>query len=189
MFSKTLDLLILRHSAQRILGSFAGVLVISSLLAGPALADDYSLGLLNPTASASAAYAPGDNCDLCDNFHFQLSAPAAVTIDFQGSPGAGTSFQAVEFYLRDSSWSNLAYWSGYDASYFKTFNTSNLASGDYFVNVYGWANPMSNSTGSYQMTLTTTAPVPEPESYAMLLAGLGLLGFIGRRKKQQEAAV
>jgi hypothetical protein len=28
------------------------------------------------------------------------------------------------------------------------------------------------------------APVPEPESYAMLLAGLGLLGFIGRRKKQ-----
>jgi hypothetical protein len=26
--------------------------------------------------------------------------------------------------------------------------------------------------------------VPEPETYAMLLAGLGLLGFIGRRRKQ-----
>ena len=26
-------------------------------------------------------------------------------------------------------------------------------------------------------------PVPEPESYATLLAGLGLLGFIARRKK------
>ncbi|TXT22552.1 MAG: hypothetical protein FD134_2457, partial [Gallionellaceae bacterium] len=25
--------------------------------------------------------------------------------------------------------------------------------------------------------------VPEPETYAMLLAGLGLLGFVGRRKK------
>lgn len=29
--------------------------------------------------------------------------------------------------------------------------------------------------------------VPEPESYAMLLAGLGLLGFAARRRKQQAA--
>ena len=30
--------------------------------------------------------------------------------------------------------------------------------------------------------------VPEPESYAMLLAGLGMLGFATRRRKQKEAA-
>ena len=30
-----------------------------------------------------------------------------------------------------------------------------------------------------------TAPVPEPETYAMLLAGLGLLGFARRRKNQK----
>jgi hypothetical protein len=28
------------------------------------------------------------------------------------------------------------------------------------------------------------APVPEPETYAMMLAGLGLLGFVARRRKQ-----
>ena len=34
-------------------------------------------------------------------------------------------------------------------------------------------------------TLTlATAPVPEPETYAMMLAGLGLLGFVARRRKQ-----
>lgn len=34
----------------------------------------------------------------------------------------------------------------------------------------------------------TLAAIPEPETYAMLLAGLGLLGFAARRRKQAEAA-
>ena len=33
--------------------------------------------------------------------------------------------------------------------------------------------------------IVLTAPVPEPETYAMMLAGLGLLGFVARRKKPQ----
>ena len=33
----------------------------------------------------------------------------------------------------------------------------------------------------------TTPAVPEPETYAMLLAGLGLLGFVARRRKQRAA--
>jgi uncharacterized protein YjiK len=33
--------------------------------------------------------------------------------------------------------------------------------------------------------IVLTAPVPEPETYAMLLVGLGMLGAVARRKKQQ----
>ena len=33
-----------------------------------------------------------------------------------------------------------------------------------------------------------TAPVPEPETYAMLLAGLGLVGIVARRRKQRQSA-
>ena len=36
--------------------------------------------------------------------------------------------------------------------------------------------------------LTFTTPIPEPETYAMLLAGLGLLGFAARRRKLKLAA-
>lgn len=35
-----------------------------------------------------------------------------------------------------------------------------------------------------KLTGQTTAPVPEPETYAMLMAGLGLLGATVKRKKQ-----
>jgi len=33
-----------------------------------------------------------------------------------------------------------------------------------------------------------TAPIPEPETYAMLLAGLGLMGFVARRRKGMATA-
>jgi hypothetical protein len=31
--------------------------------------------------------------------------------------------------------------------------------------------------------MITAAPVPEAETYAMMLAGLGLVGFMARRRK------
>jgi hypothetical protein len=37
--------------------------------------------------------------------------------------------------------------------------------------------------GVQTLTLNGVAPIPEPETYAMLMAGLGLLGAVARRKK------
>ena len=37
--------------------------------------------------------------------------------------------------------------------------------------------------GDFGIGGTTISPVPEPEAYAMLLTGLGLLGFMARRRK------
>lgn len=45
-----------------------------------------------------------------------------------------------------------------------------------------------NSDISYYIDNVSLNPVPEPETYATMLAGLGLLGWIGRSRKQNEAA-
>ena len=55
-----------------------------------------------------------------------------------------------------------------------------LPGGDYFYEVTGTINGVMG--GSYLISSTVSA-VPEPETYAMLLAGLGLVGFSLRRRE------
>ncbi len=68
-----------------------------------------------------------------------------------------------------------------------------LGGGFYFLNSNG-TDPLTlgDTWSDYyvpSMQFTATiAPIPEPETYAMMLAGLGLLGFMARRRKLKAAA-
>ncbi len=42
--------------------------------------------------------------------------------------------------------------------------------------------------GMQWSAFSPTAPIPEPEIYAMMAAGLGMLGFLGRRRKGRGSA-
>lgn len=57
------------------------------------------------------------------------------------------------------------------------------------VNIIALALEDHGGATAFDMQITATAApaIPEPESYAMLLAGLGLLGFVTRRRKQRAA--
>jgi hypothetical protein len=61
-----------------------------------------------------------------------------------------------------------------------TFSFANLAAGQYFLEIKGGPGNM-RIPGSYSGSLTIAA-VPEPEVWAMMLIGVGLVGCQMRRK-------
>ena len=69
---------------------------------------------------------------------------------------------------------------------FATFTGNNtttafgtLADGQYHLDISGYLGDQAN-IGQYSIAISA---VPEPETYAMLLAGLGLIGFSARRRR------
>lgn len=60
-------------------------------------------------------------------------------------------------------------------------HTVSLAAGSYVYKVFGDAS----ASAAYTLnSIATVTPVPEPETYAMLLAGLGVIGFVAKRRNK-----
>lgn len=139
-----------------------------------------------------------DNGSFDDVFRFTLSgvgdvAASSVSLNLPGLNGGPSSLlnsgqQIALFSDPDgdgASGDNTALLSvAYDSAN-GTILAKNLAGGSYYFLLSGTAE--GTLGGQYLFTANTTAPVPEPESYALMLAGLGLIGFVGKRRLQRSA--
>jgi hypothetical protein len=106
-------------------------------------------------------------------YDFTLSGTFDVTATFASSGIVGS------FGLYKSDDTPVYSW-GVGGPSFSASSSFTLAAGSYYYAVLG------GKTGSYSLTSTAVAAVPEPETYAMLAAGLGIVGFVASRRRRND---
>lgn len=67
-----------------------------------------------------------------------------------------------------------------------TVTSAGLDAGNYYLQVSGNLN--SSESAAFGGAMAMTTPVPEPETYGLMLGGLGVLGFLARRRKGGKQA-
>jgi len=158
----------------------AAALIATSFGASAAV---YDLGTLSPLGfdswgESTVRLAAGTQID--DTWTFTLLADSTASFlaaqTFSVSSGAIKNFSAE---LLGTSFGPAVS----DATSQKLSWGGTLAAGTYSVHVTGLtAADRTTYVGS-----VSALPVPEPETYAMMLGGLGILGFAARRKAKKAA--
>ncbi len=152
-------------------------------LAGPIFGTLTSVSV-NATLDASVGYTYGDDLSL-----YVVSGELAFGGQLQ--IGGFSDLQAAEH----QSWAN----GGSSAPGTTVIDTVTLGTPLTFTggasdpniwlgNGYGSSSAEGTWSGSITLTgLSATAPVPEPSSMALMLGGLGLAGFVARRRRARSA--
>ena len=121
----------------------------------------------------------GGDSQLFGTFSVSGSMPSVLSFtgnSFSYDPSMGNLLMNVDVF-------GLTQSNGY-SSFFQADYTGTDTQ-RYFA--YGGSPEGSVDVGALRTEFSNVSAVPEPETYAMMLAGLGLLGFAARRRKQKAA--
>jgi hypothetical protein len=134
-----------------------------------ASAETFTVGTATAGNTYSYNFSAADFLDTVDNVfidHVVFDLASAATVTFN----ATSSATAVLLNSGDPLYNFIS------ADFVSPLSlTASLAAGSYQFDI-------KSSTGVFTGALSVAA-VPEPETYAMLLAGLGLIGFSARRRQ------
>ena len=133
---------------------------------------DYLIGV--PDISVSKADGSAFALKGFDLAEWDNTRTASISLTTVGASGSTTQILPLSLF------SNNLITVGNDFSHFSLSGYDNVTSFTLTGSV-SWAYIAMDN-------LDVAAPVPEPETYAMMLAGLGLLGLTARRRKQKAVA-
>jgi secreted PhoX family phosphatase len=138
---------------------------------------------LNLTTGAVGLFADANTLDSATGL--------AVGAPFSNADNLAIGPDGTMYIIEDQNGGVENIWSTVDAnkdgvaesmSVIATLRTANAEStGMHFIGDKIYVNVQHPQSGND--VLVEISPVPEPETYAMMLAGLGLVGFMGRRRK------
>ena len=120
-----------------------------------------------------------------DTFAFSLAGPASVAsgvLSFGNIVGGAYSLYSygIDGLMGTGDDVGVGAWTFGAAP---ATHTVSLTAGSYYYSVFGGVP----GTASYAIaSAVTTAPVPEPETYALLGAGLGVIGFVVSRRRRDR---
>lgn len=152
-----------------------------------AFGGDWTQNYGGATAVSSSTTGPGGGYA---SYYDQLNGKNFQSGYWQafGNTLAGNGYNAISTNLYDAADNYIGYRINYttdplNASNLTSTTELNLTATTSAVNQYALAETNGQLFFSVSAYEQFAAPVPEPETYAMLMAGLGLIGFTLRRRK------
>jgi hypothetical protein len=159
------------------------------------LALGLSVAMSNAYADTYDATLSGDGYQFTNSFSGTTTFDDYIFFSTEGTQNilasvsgtGGTSFSFKEFNLLDSNKNFIASGSVFNSTARISFGSleSSQLTGNFYLQVVG--NSVGTTAG-YNGTILTTAvtAVPEAETVALMLSGLGIIGIAGRRKMREK---
>ena len=171
-----------RSSVTRLAALLAGCLMTAGAYATDTFTATYNIG---PLGAIPYINTPTVTGAFSDRYDFSIAsssstAGTAVTIDLMLGENYGYHITGLDLDLFNSShaWLDGDMVTGADDASVSLSET--LAAGNYYFRVRGVADGATTNQGIYTFT---AAAIPEAKTYAMMLAGLGLIGFTVVRRR------
>ena len=177
---------------KRLISGYMATVVAIVFSLGATAAHAGILSMSSWGGNTSSGYAanfgnPGVGSTFDDALAFRIPSDASGNGIVNVIGLSDSTFSFTKFTLWENSTDTT--FSGATGSNTSSLNFSGgAAPGQYRLNVAGI---QGGSVGAYAGNIvirpTVVSAIPEPETYAMLLAGLGLLGYSARRRKNNES--